>query len=154
MAIGFQTFGQHLGLTFQKAEKQGIVFRHLDSIYMSAIHVDSSLAVFKTEKEQEAMGQAWIKLLQDFGEFLRENNFKWDKPIKCMNKIYFNSDGTINYFFYNLSLKSVEQKDILSAEQQKEFDRLLNLFIQDYKISLAAETKFSQCGPSTFKPNP
>ncbi|MFN3757527.1 MAG: hypothetical protein ACK4RM_11280, partial [Flavobacterium sp.] len=80
--------GQQRGLTFQNAEKQGISIKHLDSVYISAVHTDTSLAVFKTETEQEAMQQAYIKLLQDFGKFLLENNFKWEKPTRCFNRIY------------------------------------------------------------------
>lgn len=152
LATCFQTFGQHLGLTFEDAKKQAISIQHLDSVYKSAIHVDSSQAVFKTEKEQEAMSQAYVKLLQDFGKFLTANNFKWDKPTKCFNRIYFNSDGTIDYFLYNFTTKNVKPEDLLSTEKQAEFNRLLNLFIKDYKISLTAKIKFAQCSPTTYMP--
>ncbi|MDO8660261.1 MAG: hypothetical protein Q7K43_00070, partial [Candidatus Woesearchaeota archaeon] len=47
-ALTAQTFGQHLGLTFEDGKKQGISIPHLDSVYKSAIHTDSSQAVFKT----------------------------------------------------------------------------------------------------------
>ncbi|HLG34503.1 MAG TPA: hypothetical protein VI757_06440 [Bacteroidia bacterium] len=83
--------GQHLGLTFQDAEKQGTTITHLDSIYKSAVDGDTSHAVFKTEAEQQALGEAWIKLLQDFGKFLTAHNFIWDKPTRCFNRIYFNA---------------------------------------------------------------
>ena len=85
----FYSFGQHTGLTFQDAEKKEITIQHLDSIYKSAVHVDTSLAVFKTEKEQEAMGMSYMKLLQDFGKFLSDHNYKWKKPTMCFNRIYF-----------------------------------------------------------------
>ncbi len=144
-----QTFGQHLGLTFQNAEKQGISIKHLDSIYTSAVHTDTSLAVFKTEKEQEALQQAYFNLLQDFANFLSENNFKWEKPTRCFNRIYFNSDGTIDYFLFNF-LGKTEDKPAENIE--KEFQRLLNVFISDYKFSLTAKTKFAQCSPTTYIP--
>ena len=105
----FQTFGQHLGLTFQNAEKQGISIKNLDSLYTSAVHADTALAVFKTEKEQDALQQAYVKLLQDFGKFLSENNFKWEKPTRCFNRIYFNSDGTIDYFLFNFLGKTEDK---------------------------------------------
>lgn len=147
LTISFQTFGQHLGLTFQNAEKQGISIKHLDSVYTSAVHTDTSLAVFKTESAQEAMQQAYIKLLQDFGKFLSENNFKWEKPTRCFNRIYFNADGTIDYFLFNF-LGKPEDKPAENIE--KEFQRLLNVFISDYKFSLTAKTKFAQCSPTTY----
>lgn len=144
-----QIFGQHSGLTFQEAEKQGISIKHLDSIYTSALHNNISLAVFKTETEQKAMQQAYAKLLQDFGIFLSENNFKWEKPTRCFNRIYFNSDGSIDYFLFNFMDKT-ENKP--SENVEKEFQRLLTIFISDYKISLTAKTKFAQCSPTTYMP--
>lgn len=144
-----QTFGQHIGLTFQDAEKQGISIKHLDSLYRSAVHADTSLAVFKTEKEQEALQQAYGKLLQDFGKFLSENNFKWEKPTKCFNRIYFNSDGTIDYFLFNFLGKA---EDKPSEYIVKEFQRLLNAFIADYQFSVTSKSKFAQCSPTTYMP--
>lgn len=149
LTISFQTFGQHLGLTFQNAEKQGISIKHLDSVYTSAVHTDTTLAVFKTESEQEAMQKAYIKLLQDFGKFLSENNFKWEKPTRCFNRIYFNADGTVDYFLFNFLGKP---EDKPSENIEKEFQRLLNVFISDYKFSLTAKTKFAQCSPTTYMP--
>jgi hypothetical protein len=149
LTISFQTFGQQLGLTFQNAEKQGISIKYLDSLYTSALHTDTSLAVFKTETEQKAMQQAYIKLLQDWGNFLSENNFKWEKPTRCFNRIYFNVDGTIDYFLFNF-LGKPEDKPAENIE--KEFQRLLNVFIADYKFTLTAKTKFAQCSPTTYMP--
>ena len=95
------------------------------------------------------MQKAYIKLLQDFGKFLTNHNFKWDKPTKCFNRIYFNVDGTIDYFLYNFLGK---QEDKLSEEGQKEFNELLNQFIKEYKFTMTSKIKFSQCSPTTYMP--
>ncbi len=144
-----QSLSQHIGLTFQDAEKQGISIQQLDSLYASAVHTDTSLAVFKTDKEQESLQQAYVKLLQDFNQFLFENNFKWEKPTRCFNRIYFSSNGTIDYFLFNF-IGNTEEKPPENVE--KEFQRLLNLFIEEYKFSLSAKNKFAQCSPITFIP--
>jgi hypothetical protein len=144
-----QSFGQSVGLTFQQAEKQGISINQLDSIYANAVHSDTSLAVFKTEKEQEDSHQAYIKLLQDFGKFLSEHNFKWEKPTRCFNRIYFDSDGTIDYFLFNFLGKTEDKPDV---NTEMEFQRLLTIFISKYKFSLTANTKFAQCSPTTYMP--
>lgn len=142
-------FGQHLGLTFQEAERQGVSIKHLDSLYKSAVHADPAQAVFKTEKEQETLQQQYIKMLQDLGNFLSKNNFNWEKPTRCFNRIYFNSDGTIDYFLFNF-LGKPEDKPL--EEKQLEFKKLLNVFIKDYKFALSAKTKFAQCSPTTYMP--
>lgn len=143
------SFAQQLGLTFDEAEKQGIRISYLDSIYPSAVHNDTSLAVFKTESEQQKMYEAYVKLRQEFGNFLSENNFKWEKPTRCFNRIYFNNNGSINYFLFNF-LGKEEAKP--TPEKQKEFKRLLNLFIKNYSIQITANTKFAQCSPTTYMP--
>ena len=150
-AIGIVN-AQHLGLTFQEAENQGIRITHLDSIYKSAVHADTSLAVFKADAEQQAMSEAYIKLLQDLGKFLTENNFKWENPVSCFNRIYFSPDGSIDYFLYNFLNKNVKTGEALSQEKQIAFNHLLNLFIKDYKISLTAKERFAQCSPTRYLP--
>jgi hypothetical protein len=144
--------GQHLGATIQNAEKLGITIHSLDNIYRSAVHSDTSQAVFKTDSAQGEVVKAYTKLLQDLGTFLADNNFKWNKPVKCWNRIYFDCDGTIDYFLYNFLKKNINPGDLLSLDQQTEFNRLLNLFIRNYKFSLTAKTKFAQCSSATYMP--
>ena len=148
----FTSFGQHLGMTIKDAEKEGITIEHLDSIYISAVHSDTSLAVFKTDSDQELLINSYSKMIQDLANFLSKNNFKWKNPTNCWNRIYFNSDGSIDYFLYSFSTQNVKPKDQLSVEKQTEFNRLLNLFIKDYKFDLSAKTKFAQCSPVTYMP--
>ena len=145
----FISVGQHTGLTFKEAESRGIKISELESLYMSAIHVDTSQAVFKTDKQQEVMSNAYVKLLQDFGKFLTDNNFHWTEPTKCFNRIYFKSDGSIDYFLFNFTGMGVNR---LPAEKEIEFTRLLNQFIKDYKIQVTADRNFAQCSPVTYKP--
>ncbi|HLN95832.1 MAG TPA: hypothetical protein VK183_09355 [Flavobacterium sp.] len=44
-------FGQQRGMTFQEAEAAGIRISDLDSAYQSAVHADTTKAVFKTDRE-------------------------------------------------------------------------------------------------------
>lgn len=95
------------------------------------------------------MHQEYVNLIFGLNAFLSENNFEWEKPTRCFNRIYSSSDSTIDYFLYNFT---GGDQDKPSAEMQAEFKRLLNLFIQDYKISLSADVKFAQCSPVTYMP--
>jgi len=140
-------FGQSKALTFQEAAKSGIAMQHLDNIYKSAVHEDVKLAVFKTHAEQENFKAAYMKLLQDLGSFLKANNFKWENQTRCFNRIYLNADGSIDYFLYNFP------KNQITAKKEKEFTRLLNLFIRDYKFALTANEKFAQCSPVKYSDN-
>lgn len=141
---------KHLAISFLDAESQGLSADSLDAVYQAAVNVDSSLAVFKTEEQQDAMYDAYVTLLDELNNFLDENGFKWDKRTKCFNRIYFNSNGSVDYFLYNFTDDAEDQP---SSEKKFEFKRLLNLFIHDYKLLITASTKFVQCGPVTYVPN-
>jgi hypothetical protein len=59
---------------------------------------------------------------------------------------------TPDYVLYNFITKNVKPEDLLSIEKQIEYNRLLNLFIKDYKFPMTAKVKFGQCGSITFTP--
>ncbi len=147
LIVCLPSFGQHIGLTFQEAEKQGVSITYLNSIYKSAIHTDTSLAVFKLENEQNEFQQSYIKFLQDFGKFLSYNKLKWEKQTRCFNRIYFNSNGSIDYFIFNFIGKEDEKP---SEEIRNKFQKLLNVFILDYQFSISAKVKFAQCSPVNY----
>lgn len=142
-----QLYAQQSAMSFQSAESQGISIEELDKTYMSAVHVDPTLAVFKSEEEQMKLQQAYYALLQDLGNFLAENDFQWEQPTRCFNRIYFNEDGTIDYFLFNFVGKA---ESAPSAAVQDNFEALLNRFVQDYTFPLTADRKFAQCSPATF----
>lgn len=58
------------GLTIQEAEKMGIFFDSLNVVYKSAVSVDTSNAVFKTEPDIEKAHIAYQNLLEEFSKFL------------------------------------------------------------------------------------
>ncbi|GAA4057975.1 hypothetical protein [Flavobacterium chungnamense] len=89
----------------EEAQKIGINIEKLDLEYKSAVHIDSTKAVFRTEAQQQKLQESYIKLLQDFGSFLNKNNFKWESKTKCFQRIYFAPNGKIDYFIYNFKLK-------------------------------------------------
>ncbi|MHC2993435.1 hypothetical protein OB13_18340 [Pontibacter sp. HJ8] len=138
------TSGQSKAMTFEEAEKQGIPFQHLDSLYKSAVHDNTALAVFKSSEEQAQVMQAYTKLLQDLGSFLKAHNFSWEQQTRGFNRIYFKPDGSIDYFLFNFPPGQV------APEKEKEFCRLLGLFIQDYRLTLAAPERFAQCSPVRY----
>jgi len=137
------SYGQK-AMTFNEAREQNIRTSYLDSIYMSGIHSDTSLAVFKTNEDEFIAD--YQKLLLDLGQYLRENNFLWDNPTHGFNRIYFDKNGKIDYFLYSF------RPNQLTTEQEKRFGELLNKFIMNFQFPLTAKTKFAQCSPVTYLP--
>jgi hypothetical protein len=139
----FLSYGQK-AMTFNEANEQNIKMSSLDSQYQSGIHADTSLAVFKTNTDEYFAG--YQDLLLDLGQYLKENNFLWDKPTNGFNRIYFDKNGKIDYFLYSF------RPNQMTTEQEKRFAELLGKFILNYKFPLTANTKFSQCSPVTYMP--
>ena len=143
-------YSQSKVFSVEEAQKMGISIEKLDLEYKSAVHSDSTKAVFKSEVEQQRLQESYTKLLQDFGSFLNKNNFKWESKTKCFQRIYFAPNGKIDYFIYNFKLKNIFPENLISEEKQKEFQRLLELFVKEYTFSSTASEPFAQCSPTSY----
>lgn len=139
--LTISTYGQ-IGLTFNNAKNQGIDIKSLDSIYMNAInYADSTKGAFININE---FYDNYLNMLKEFGRFLNENDFKWEKTTKGFNRIYFNTDGSVDYFLYNF------KEGEISEEKELRFNQLLNEFIKNYKFPMTNEHKFVQCSPVNY----
>jgi len=133
-----------IALTFEQSARKGVPFKHLDSLYKSALHADTTLAVFKTSSEQAALQNAYAQYLKKLGAFLQANNFKWEKPVRCFNRIYMAPNGTVEHFLFQFAPGQI------SAEKEKQFGNLLNKFVKTNIFGIMASQKFAQCSPVKY----
>lgn len=138
-----------LAITFQHAQQQGLTIAKLDSTYKSAVDTDLNKAVFKSPTEQRALQSAYANLLSDLQKHLAANKFKWEKPTRCFNRIYFAPNGKTDYFLYNFIPKADDPNPI-AEEKRMQFEKLLGYFIKNYQFKLSADVKFAQCSPVTY----
>jgi hypothetical protein len=131
-------------ITFQDAEKEGLTVQKLDKIYANALDTDSAKSVFRGA-ETKAFYNAYVALLQEVSRYMKANNFSWGKPTRIVHRIYFEPDGTIDYYLINLKPAG------MSAETQAQFVTLLNQFVKSYKLKITAGKKFAQCGPAIYQ---
>lgn len=115
----------------------------LDSLYRSAIHVDSTQAVFQ---DQQRFIDAYARMLQELGTYLHAHDFEWPGPVRGFNRIYFNADGRVDHFLYSI------RPGQISAEQEARFGELLGDFVKDYRFPLPAPERFAQCGSVVYQP--
>lgn len=130
--------------TINNAAQEGITIGRLDSIYESAIHIETAKAVFKTKKEQDSLVKSYTDFLQQLGKYLKDNNFKWGKPTRCWNRIYFRADGKVDYYLFDF-------KTDISPEKVARYKELFRAFAATHRIKISARVKFAQCSPVTFK---
>lgn len=126
-------------MTFKESKEKGISTAYLDSIYASG------LVIFKNNQDEYV--SSYQNLLQDLGQYLKENNFSWTKPTASFNRIFFDKEGKIDYFIYNF------RPEQLTIDEEKRFYELLTEFIKKYHFPLTATKKFSQCSPVTYMPD-
>lgn len=131
-------------MSIDSYEASGKEVVELDSLYPSAMHIDSTIAVFYGREKE--FYSSWVGLLNDLASHLSENDFKWEVPTRCFNRVYFNADGSVNTYLFNFL-----SEDVDSAKQER-FTLLTNDFLKKYKLKLdsPASSNFSQCGPATF----
>ena len=103
-----------------------------------------------SENEHDAVVKSWSELHQRIGSYLSQKGFDWgtEAPtISIVHKIYFDQDGKITSYFFNVLNPAVE------AEKKKEFAQLLTDFAQENSIALKREENFAQCGKTRYENN-
>jgi len=112
----------------------------LDSLYLSAVSIDTSKCAFPNKSDSVAI--CFGKFMESLNKELTRNNFKWQKETRGFIRCYFNENGNIDYFTYDI-------KDT-SFAQYKEFEGALKDFVSSYNFGLKCDKKYSQCGSGPF----
>lgn len=135
---------------FSQLEAEGLQLAWLDSVYTSAVHNDTSMAVFKSEAAQQNFIAAYGAFIQDFGKFLADHGFEFKQVQRCFNRVYFSATGTVDYFVYSFSNKNIEPQNQLTDQQLQEFERLLMMYLKTATLSVTAPVSFAQCSPVVY----
>ena len=132
-------------MSFEDYTNSGQRIELLDSLYPSAMNVDPEKAVFNGREKE--FSQAWVGLLQDLANHLKQNGFEWEEPSRCFNRVYFSETGKIDAYLFRF------MQEALTEVEEKRFTVLLNEFVADYQLKLveAAPSKFAQCGPVVYQ---
>jgi hypothetical protein len=135
---------QQKAQTFQDAERAGLTVQKLDNIYANAMDADTAKAVFKGSMATDFY-KAYSAMLTDLSLYLQKNNFTWDKPTRIFHRIYFEPDGSIDYYLLNLKPAN------LTPEKETRLITLINDFAKNYKLAITTNKKFAQCSPAIYQ---
>jgi len=100
-----------------------------------------------SKSDHNLVMETWKDLHQRIGLYLYENGFNWgveDSSIEMVRKIYFNKNGEIENYFFNVLNENV-------TEEKKElFANLISDFAKDNSIEIERDGNFAQCGKTRY----
>lgn len=128
--------------SIEATEEASIDISEIDERYEDAMNTNTQKAVFN-ERESEFYN-SYKQLIYDIDSHLRKNDFHFNGETRMFTRIYFDTDGTIEHFYY-----SSDQAEF-SADQVKQFNSLLKPFLSDYQFSQTADRPFAQCSPVVY----
>ncbi|MDB4158058.1 hypothetical protein N9609_01060 [bacterium] len=100
-----------------------------------------------TESEYKIVTESWSEFHKKVSKFIKEENFKWEVPdstISIVNRIYFDKNGTIDYYGFKILNPSI------SAEKNEEFKKVLEKFSKEIKLELKRDKQYAQCGKTKY----
>jgi hypothetical protein len=100
-----------------------------------------------TESEYKDVKASWSEFHKKVSKFIKEENFKWEVPdstISIVNRIYFDKNGTIDYYAFKILNPSIP------AEKRIEFEKILKKFSKEIKLELKRNEQYAQCGKTKY----
>lgn len=100
-----------------------------------------------SKSDYRSVIESWTGLHQRIGTFLAENNFTWgtrDDTIRIVQKIYFEPNGRIKTYFFNVANKNV------TKEKKEQFANLIAAFAKTNRIDYQMDQSFAQCGKTEY----
>ena len=134
-------------ISIADAKVEGLSISDLDARYQSALHSDTSLAVFKTEEEQAALIKSYQSIVNEIGSYLKDNGVEWGAPTRIFNRFYVGKDGDVEYYVYNFLSHSSQIDDAFTQK----FECLMATFFETGKFEITTKTSFAQCSPVVFQ---
>ena len=113
----------------------------LDSLYVNLLDHRNV-----TDSEYKEVIKSWKEFHIGLMKFMEEENFAWntaDSHVKVYNKIYFDKKGTIDYYTFRISNKSIPE------DNRREFASVLEKFSKEVKLDIGKDIKYSQCGATS-----
>lgn len=100
-----------------------------------------------SKTEYKLVRESWTDLHQRIGTYLSERDFNWeigDPSVDIVHKIYFNPNGEIENYFFNVLNENVSQ------QKKEEFANLISEFAKNHRIGLNKDERFAQCGKTKY----
>jgi hypothetical protein len=149
---GFSQDSQQKAFTFSEAKQKNINIDNLDKTYkLSTGGEENPEYIYGTDEKKEEFANQYYLLIKKFANFILKNDLILKAPIKLKHSIYFNYDGTIDYFLYEF--EKIDGKIALNESEQKKFNKLLNEYLAEYQTTLISKQLHRFSNSVTFREN-
>lgn len=92
---------------------------------------------------EEEWKKSWIALMHALNNYMQKKGLQFTSSSSCFNRIYFNQEGNITAYLYQVSG--------LSTEQEKLFDDHIFQFLLTQKMNIKANQNYWQYGNLKFE---
>ncbi len=120
-----------------------IALKEIRELYLDSTYTNLLDPRNVTESEYKDVTKSWTEFHKKVLKFIEEEDFKWDVPdsmITIANRIYFDKNGTIDYYTFKIRNPSI------SAEKSAEYEKVLQKFCKEITLDLKRNENFAQCG--------
>lgn len=101
-----------------------------------------------SNEDADILIAAWRDLNQKIGSQLVSSDFNWNtnsETVKIFHKFYFNKDGSIMNYYYNI------MDTTISKATRKAYGNSVKSIINEHRINISKDSAFAQCGRMEFK---
>jgi len=124
------------------ARAAGISFNNLDERYLTAYpRGKQDTSAFPGMRD--SVLQTYRAMLGEMTAYLNSKRFEWGKPKRTFLRIYFDEEGSMDYFFYRF--RDLEEKE------EKKMKKLVGKFFKDYTFPMEAEGPFFVLAPAILR---
>jgi len=142
LCFGLTHVDAQVVMTFEAADGAGLRMSQLERTYNVELGEGETLYVSEMDGRQEM--EMFVALRYQLADSLRAWGFKWEHTTSVKNRVFFNTEGRLDYFFYDTA------PHFTSPMERTRFEDLLVRFFEIYQLPELPGTRIVRCAPIRF----
>lgn len=142
LCLGLTRVDAQVVMTFETADGAGLRVSQLERTYSVELGEDETLYVPEMDGRQEM--EMFVALRYQLADSLKAWGFRWERTTSVKNRVFFNTEGRLDYFFYSTAPHFTSPMDCTR------FEDMLVRFFRTYQLPQSPSTLIVRCAPITF----
>ncbi|HLP29325.1 MAG TPA: hypothetical protein VK147_11845 [Candidatus Didemnitutus sp.] len=115
------------------------LLKRLDTMYTSAVSIDTADRVFVTAEDEARLSERWIEFHNQFASYLRSKDLHSEKMGQTFITLYCSKNGSVDHASYAFI-------DPIDSLTERRYTYHLEEFIRNHGLDIVASKPYSQCG--------